>query len=548
MGERVNSLRPKIVIVSTFYLPIPEAVWRRLDHFAESLSLKLATAKYPGKYALFNLQFPKRSVKLMLVRFITCDPSSLRFAYSSREAATRAPSATLTRWLRGFLKSSKTPGLSQASSTKVVQGKPLKQVALKETKVADANPVNYQMREGVNCIYAVVPSLFGSKGDAVNERQFITTLAEVANVNVKVFTFISLLQAIRERRYLKQQINELAKRGVTVVPLLMFPYLTTFYSLIIFLLISFYLWMKIKLGVKVLIYIRTSNLALGFVEIPEVAKRCIVKIPAIIEDENLHISIIERKLFDAFDRKVATKAGVLAFPTPLLYVVFLRRRRLKPKGCIVYLPPGINSARIKLLKRNVDADKLKLRICFIGYLEWWQGVDILVRSIAILMKELPELQDKIKLEIIGNGPQRVLIEYLCRAYRVRCEITGYLSHEEALKKLSGCTLLVLPRRRSDTTESVVPIKVIESWALGVPVVVTGHEVFRLLNLKDREDIVYCEPTPESVAAALAEVLTSEELRKKLSERGPQIASYFDYKNIIEKLFKIMSTCQNANKH
>jgi hypothetical protein len=74
--------------------------------------------------------------------------------------------------------------------------------------------------------------------------------------------------------------------------------------------------MKIKLGAKVLIYIRTSNLALGFLEIPEVAKRCIVKIPAILEDEILHISVSERKLLDVFDRKVVTKAEVLAFPSP----------------------------------------------------------------------------------------------------------------------------------------------------------------------------------------------------------------------------------------
>jgi glycosyltransferase involved in cell wall biosynthesis len=443
----------------------------------------------------------------------------------------------------------------------VVQGKPLEQGGAQrgegvpnlsaETKASDANLVNYQMPESVNCIYAVVPSLFGSTGDAVNERQFITTLAEVANVNVKVFTFISLLQAIRERRRLKQQINELTKRGVTVIPLPMFPYLTTFYSFIIFHLLSFYLWTKIKLGVKVLIYVRTSNLALGFLEIPAIAKRSIVKIPAILEDENLRISIIERKLFDVFDRKAVSKAGFLAFPSPLMYVVFLRRRRVKPKGHVVYLPPGINLAkitRIKLLERNTNTDKLKLRICFLGHLEWWQGVDILVKAIAILMRKLHGLQGEIELEIIGDGPQRTLIEHLCRAYRVRCEITGYLPHEEALKKLSGCTLLALPRRRSDTTESVVPIKVIEAWALGVPVVVTGHEVFRLLNLKDCEDIVYCEPTPENVAAALEKVLISEELRKKLSERGPQIASYFDYKNIVEKLFKIIDSFQNANKH
>ncbi|MCC6026873.1 MAG: hypothetical protein LM575_07900 [Caldimicrobium sp.] len=53
--------------------------------------LKTSYCKIPGKYALFNLQFPNRSVKLMLICFITCGLSSLRFAYNSREAATRVP-------------------------------------------------------------------------------------------------------------------------------------------------------------------------------------------------------------------------------------------------------------------------------------------------------------------------------------------------------------------------------------------------------------------------------------------------------------------------
>jgi len=78
MMKKLNSLRPKIVIVSTFHLPMPGAVWRRLSYFAEYLSLKgwkvfvlgafsptrellrlpirLALVKRSGKYALFNFQ------------------------------------------------------------------------------------------------------------------------------------------------------------------------------------------------------------------------------------------------------------------------------------------------------------------------------------------------------------------------------------------------------------------------------------------------------------------------------------------------------------
>jgi glycosyltransferase involved in cell wall biosynthesis len=398
------------------------------------------------------------------------------------------------------------------------------------------------MRKSVYRIYAVVPAFFGSRGDAVNERQLITTLAEVAGAKVKVFTYINFLQLIKERRNLKKQLIDLAQRGIVVIPLPMIPYLTTFCSFIVFLLLSFYLWLKIKLGVKVLVYVRTSNLALGFTEISGIAKRCIVKIPAIVEDENLHISIIERKLFDVFDRKVVTKAGVIAFPSPLMYANFLKRRRLfKPLSQAILLPAGINSrilARIKFVRKNSDINDYK--ICFLGLLQWWQGVDILVKAVAILKNKFPELRDKIKLEIIGDGPQRALIERLCQALGVTCEITGYLPHDEALKRLSSCTVLALPSRRITTTESNFPIKVLEAWALGIPVVVTRHKIFEFYGLKDGEDLVYCEPIPESVATALAKVILSRDLRKRLSERGPQIAKHFDYQFISKNLIKIFT--------
>jgi len=223
-----------------------------------------------------------------------------------------------------------------------------------------------------------------------------------------------------------------------------------------------------------------------------------------------------------------------------MYVNFLKRRRVfKPLSQVILLPAGINSRKlvqIEIVRKNSDMNDYK--ICFLGLLEWWQGVDILVKAVAILKNKFPELRDKIKLEIIGDGPQRALIERLCQALGVNCEITGYLPHEEALKRLSGCGILVLPRRRSSTTEAVIPLKVIEAWALGIPVVVTRHQVFEYYGLKNMEDLMYCEPTPESVADTIGKVLLSEEIRKKLSRKGPIIAQKFDYYNFAKSLLEI----------
>ncbi|MCC6004658.1 MAG: hypothetical protein LM590_09980 [Thermofilum sp.] len=53
-----------------------------------------------------------------------------------------------------------------------------------------------------------------------------------------------------------------------------------------------------------------------------------------------------------------------------------------------------------------------------------------------------------------------------------------------------------------------------------------------------EDLMYCEPTPESVADTIGKVLLSEEIRKNLSRKGPIIAQKFDYCKFVKSLLEI----------
>jgi glycosyltransferase involved in cell wall biosynthesis len=108
---------------------------------------------------------------------------------------------------------------------------------------------------------------------------------------------------------------------------------------------------------------------------------------------------------------------------------------------------------------------------------------------------------------------------LCRELNVQCSITGFLRHEDALKLLKTFDVLVVPRRRISSTEAIIPIKIIEAWAMGVPVIATAHEVFKYMGLRDREDILLCEPNPEDVVNKILVILKDEELKKRLSEKA-----------------------------
>ncbi len=108
-----------------------------------------------------------------------------------------------------------------------------------------------------------------------------------------------------------------------------------------------------------------------------------------------------------------------------------------------------------------------------GSLLWWQELDRLVKAVAEVSKQANQ---PVTLLIVGDGPERAKVEELCRALGVSCVVTGYVRREVVLALLSVLNVLVMPRVRVSSTECVIPIKLLEAWALGVPVVIAKHAI------------------------------------------------------------------------
>ncbi|WP_448578960.1 glycosyltransferase family 4 protein [Thermosphaera sp.] len=273
--------------------------------------------------------------------------------------------------------------------------------------------------------------------------------------------------------------------------------------------------------------------------IPSLARKICVKIPAIFEDEEKSLGRLFAFIYKLADRLVLDRAGCICIPSPLLLREIALRREVSPKGKVVWVPAGVDREKIENIKKQAHY-RINVReeyvVGFVGLIEWWQGVDILVKAVAKIKHSLDK---PIKLLIVGDGPERKRIEKLCVELDIDCHITGFVRHEEALRYLLSFDVLVVPRIRSSTTESLIPIKIIEAWALGIPVVVTKHKIYDYIGLKDGEDIVFCEPNPDDVANKILVVLTDKELRKRLSERGPRIAENYFYDRIAGRIFKVI---------
>ncbi|MHA1665264.1 MAG: glycosyltransferase family 4 protein [Candidatus Njordarchaeales archaeon] len=291
-----------------------------------------------------------------------------------------------------------------------------------------------------------------------------------------------------------------------------------------------------------MIYIRGSFLSIGFLTFRSLAKKTIVKIPAIIEDEISSEGILKSligKIALFTDRLVLAKAGKVAVIGNPLYYKLIRRCSFRHKEEPLEIPPGVDLDLIKKIKDELykenflNLSKEHYIVGFLGLMAWWQGVDVLVRSVAKLKGA--NLEKPVKLLLVGDGPEKRRIESLCKKLKVNYEITGFVKHEEALQYLTMFDVLALPSYKTSATESNVPIKVIEAWALGVPVITTRHERYRFMGLRDKEDIIFCEPNPDDLAEKILMILRDKELRKKLSKRGRQLAEDFCYDNIATKL-------------
>ena len=383
-------------------------------------------------------------------------------------------------------------------------------------------------------IIAIIPNVFGFTGDAVNERQLVKHLCK--NSKCIVFGFIGISKLLRLRKLVAEIYEEDWSKNIVLIPIPLIPPYTIF-TLIVSLLITPFIWVLDKFTKIRLIYVRSSIPALGATSIKSLAKRTCVKIPAIAEDEVLRWRRIISFIYNLADRYVLSRAGAIGVPSLLLLKKLIVRRRVLQKGKIVLIPAGIDREKIEALKEYSINHNTKGHyiIGFIGYLEWWQGVDILVKAVA----KIRNLLDKpVKLLIVGDGSERRKIEALCKELNVYCNITGFVKHEISLKLLKTFDVLVIPSRRISSTESNIPIKVLEAWALGVPVIVTAHEIFSHINLKDGEDVVFCESNPEDVANKILAVLKNAELRKRLSEKGLSLVKSYYYDIIAQSILKV----------
>lgn len=138
-------------------------------------------------------------------------------------------------------------------------------------------------------------------------------------------------------------------------------------------------------------------------------------------------------------------------------------------------------------------------ILYTGTFELYQGLDLLLRAFANVLKERPDAR---LLMVGGTPPQIEEKKRFSGALGINgaCLITGQVSKTRAMELTSRANVLVSPRIGGTNT----PLKIYEQLASGKPLVAT--RVWAHTQVLTDEVCILVEPEPQAMAASILKAL------------------------------------------
>lgn len=183
------------------------------------------------------------------------------------------------------------------------------------------------------------------------------------------------------------------------------------------------------------------------------------------------------------------------------------------------------------------------KLVCVGRLEQCKGQDVLIKAIALLRDRCPDW----KVEFLGEGPASDSLSQLARHLGVsdRCIFSGNVRHDEVLMRMAKAAATVVPSRSEG-----FGIVNIESLAVGTPVIASA--VGGIVEvIRDGVDGFLVPPDdPSSLGDKICALLSSPELRQKMSARGRErFLAFFELNHVVSRqaewLESVVSSKQTA---
>lgn len=196
-----------------------------------------------------------------------------------------------------------------------------------------------------------------------------------------------------------------------------------------------------------------------------------------------------------------------------------------------------NPIDTKKLRQSAPKDILKKKcglpefsLVYFGRLSYEKKINNLLKVFALLSSKYP----KIKLSIIGDGPERKNLEEYAEMLNVRDRVIffGMLNGQHFVDAIAANDIFI---SASDTENQPLPI--LEAMALGLPQIVAKSPIDEYVQ-HSKTGFVTKEYSFMELSKEIAKLIENSTLRNQMSENSKKEALRYDVRHIAEEYERI----------
>jgi glycosyltransferase involved in cell wall biosynthesis len=181
-------------------------------------------------------------------------------------------------------------------------------------------------------------------------------------------------------------------------------------------------------------------------------------------------------------------------------------------------------------------------VSYIGTLAYQYGLD----NVLDTAKLLNDREDIVFL-FIGEGPQKKEIENKIEQLKlVNVILLDGVPLEQVRDYYTQVDVVLIPLRNLPILESTIPVKLLESMAMGIPVIINANGVARDIMEAGRAGL-YAEPdNPQKLKEKILYLSESVEIRKLMGKNGREhINMYYDREKLSNDYLILIDSLLNA---
>ncbi len=245
------------------------------------------------------------------------------------------------------------------------------------------------------------------------------------------------------------------------------------------------------------------------------------------------------KLWHQYEQKYLKKVD------KIITVVDEAKERLIKLGIepdlITVVSNTLNLDKFRLHKRNIDGNFLTL--IYVGGLNIHRGIQIVLKSLANVIREIPE----IRFWIVGEGSYKNTLIHLAKELKLEKDVKfwDWQNMDKISELLSKSDIALIPHLKSNHTDSTIPHKLFQYMYAQIPIIASDCEPIKRILNETNTGLIYENNNISQLAKTIIKLAANKEKYDSLIINGKKsVLDKFNWNNDEKNLLAIYSELEN----